>query len=91
MDMPPTTGRIVLAKLDADEMAPYCASDYKHIPDEVETLLVTPSSFRKMPLRGLSVLSEKEELELKKMIIENANSLYEFGIALTALRERCLS
>lgn len=24
--MPPKTGKIVLAKLEADEMAPYCAS-----------------------------------------------------------------
>lgn len=49
----------------------------------IVNLLVTPSSARKMPFKGLSVLSEKEELVLKKMIIENANSLYEAGIAVT--------
>jgi len=38
-----------------------------------------------MPLSGLRVLSENEELVLKNMIIENAKSLYEFGIALTVL------
>lgn len=56
-------------------------------PGEAEIhLLVTPSSARKMPFKGLSVLSENEELVLKNMIIENAKSLYEVGMALISLR-----
>lgn len=75
---------MVLARLEAEDIAPYCASTLLADMREARLCLyslVTPSSFLTIPFNGLKVDSEKVELVFRKMIIEKAMSRYLRGMA----------